>query len=141
MRRIKWQCLVVAILITALLASSCGLLNPGGGAGTIHRVSAEIVDSFDGPVLDYDEVFPYEFERRDRPQLGEDAAEFEDVEVEWNEAVRFISDDLADKILLTEARTEGEDITIELDEAEAIYEPEEFLVHEEKRVGYYVQSK
>jgi len=143
MRRIKWQSLVVVILITALLTSSCGLLNPvgGGGGNTIHRVSAEIEDSYDGPVLDYDETFPYEFERRERPQLGEDAAEFEGVEVEWNEAVRFISDELADEILLAEARTEDEEITIELDEAEAIYEPEEFLVHKEKRVGYYVESK
>ena len=137
----KWRSLVVILLITALLASSCGLFDRGGGGGVddyTHQFSAEVNDSYEGPVLDYGETFPYEFERRERPELGENAAEFEGVELEWNEAVRFISDELADKILLAEARIGEEEISVELDQSEAIYEAEVFLVHEQKRVGYFL---
>ncbi len=139
MTRIKWQGLVVVILITALLASSCGLFNPWGD-DFIHRASAEIKGEHEGPLLDY-EKSPYEFERVEYYELGENAAEIEDIEMVWNEHARFISDELADKILEAEARTDERVIYIEIEEEEAVYEPKEMLVHAEKKVAYWVYEK
>ncbi len=136
MTKHKWQCLVVLLLITALLASSCAYFNPGG-SDNIHRASAEIKDSSEGALLDY-ETISHEFERVTYHELGENAAEAEDVEVVWNEQARFISDELAEIILSAETLTSDREIEVSAVEPEPVYNPEELLINVEKKVSYWV---
>jgi|GEM_PF-3220815 len=84
---------------------------------------------------------PHVFKRVEYYELGENAAEVEDVEVIWDDKVRFISDELADRILQAEKEAEDKELLIKLTRAEAIYEPEEYLVHVEKHVAYMVVRK
>jgi len=129
----------VIALSLALLVTGCMLFNPGGD-DVVHRTSAEIRDDYVGEGVFVKEV-PFVFERVEYYELGEDAAEVEDVEIIWDEKVRFISDELAEKIIRAEAEMVEERVVLEVEESIDVYEQNDILVHVEKQVTYKVESR